>query len=190
MNQQETTRLLEKYNKLVERTVGIAHRHSPFHTKDEYRTEAVLALIRLYSNYHMKCDEEFFKLAVCRLRGACFDYMRAVDMISRKGREKGYVMLYFEEDAEEYESRLSCTSNVKRVDEQVDDAWRRRAVTNASVALGERDRLVLKLLLQCNADKDVAEEMGFSDARISQLKKRIVHKLRGRMELNMQEKRA
>lgn len=131
--------------------------------------------------------ESFERYARVRIRGAILDELRTQDWLPRRARYRPGAKLSVVriDDLPEWEQELAEVSNDTSQDALLYQAQVREKLYSLMEVLPERERFVaVEMVVKGRLLKDIAQELGLSEPRLSQIKKSIVCRMRNLMETN------
>jgi RNA polymerase sigma factor for flagellar operon FliA len=178
------------YMPLVRKVVGrYVARLPPSVQRDDLMCAGTCGLVDALRRNPDRRRASFLKYVNVRVRGAVVDELRSLDWLSRtaRGRLKGTQesgspwpckMIPFEDLSKATLSRLSDDSSPSPL-ETAEQNDQRDAIRTAISLLHERERVILDLFyFEGVLLKDIAERLGVSKPRVSQLHSRAIAQLR------------
>ncbi len=185
MATQEQLNKLRNYTQLVNRIVGGFQKKLPRNVLREDLMAAGMAGLWDAIQRHMGSEEHFEWYARIRIRGSILDELRSQDWLSRRTRwlmaEDNPISVVRLEDVSNREQNKALTVEVE-AENRSEINRKRRLLRKAIALLPEREQLIVTLHdLQGLQLKMIADQLGISEPRISQLRTRAVKQLQALM---------
>lgn len=136
----------------------------------DVQASALLGLWESALKHHALPDDQFLAYAGIRIRGACWDGLRASDWISRRDRqsviETGSA---FQVVGLERAVGFTDFYTKPNVEALIDAGRRMVAVKKAVRRLPKQQRLIVRRILAGERQVEIGRDLGYTDARISQI---------------------
>ena len=183
MPTQEQQEVFNKYLPIVSRIVGGFQKKLP---RNVLREDLMAAgMIGLWDavRRHKGNDDQFEWYARVRIRGAILDELRAQDWLPRRGRLANWLLTddssigvdRLEDFSESQKSKALAVEPVECISEE---AQKVKALRMAIRRLPKREQTIVAMHLSGIKFKQIAEKLGVSEPRISQLHTRAVEQLK------------
>ncbi len=177
MDVRDETELLKIYKPLLRIRVAKLLSRIPITamiTRDDLMSVASFALIHFWRRHgHEIVEEEnFLRAATFRIRGALLDYVRSVDPLSKSHRAEGAgvdIVSFESLRTDEAERVMGAIWNRENFWLEADEDPRKTFFLEWVNGLGERDQRIIAGILNGREQKDIANEHGVTEGRISQI---------------------
>jgi RNA polymerase sigma factor for flagellar operon FliA len=173
---------LNNYTQLVHRIVGGFQKRLPKNVLREDLMAAGMSGLWSALQRHTGSDEHFEWYVRVKIRGAILDELRSQDWLPRRARwlmaEDAPLSVVHLEDVSAYEKNKALTVEVEVVNKS-ESNYRSRSLRKAIAHLPEREKLIVTLHdIQGLKLKMIAEQLGISEPRASQIRTRAISQLK------------